>query len=279
MDTPLLRDRLTNFYTRDSFFSLFEDQLRKAASNKSKFSVLITDINNFKKINDKYGHVCGDAAIRFTAGTIRQVIKERGLCGRYGGDEMIVLIPGADYKRVLPTAKSIYRTLHKNKLFFSVKGKSCAVPIKLSIGIAVYPDDGSNSDALFIKADRALFISKKRGSGSITTAAKIGLARLKVTLTAAARIALVGILLILSGYFIKGRNLDRNLIAMVKAFKNPRIAEQSNDVIHLRTGSILEGRIVTETANRKIFDMKVEGGSARIYIDKSDIKRIERSSD
>ena len=59
MDYQLLTDRLTNFYTRDSFFSLFEDQLRRATFKKGKFSILITDINNFKRINDRYGHACG----------------------------------------------------------------------------------------------------------------------------------------------------------------------------------------------------------------------------
>ena len=274
-----MTDRLTSFYTRDSFFTLFEEQLHRADTGKERLAVLITDINNFKRINDKCGHACGDAAIKFVAGTIHRVIGTRGICGRYGGDEMIVLIPESSYQQALDFARQIYTFLLKNRLFFAEKGKKFMIPIKISIGIAIYPDDAPDRDRLFVKADKALFVSKKRGGGPITAAAKINLARLKVALTALARLALIGMLLILSGYFVKFKNLDRNLSAMVKALKDPELAESRGDIVYLYNGSIIEGRILTESSDKLIVDMKVEDGRARVYIDKADIKAIKRASE
>lgn len=118
--------------------------------------LLIMDIDDFKNINDSFGHLFGDQVIRGVADTLRHHVYERGVVGRFGGDEFFVLV---DQMENIEELKTLLKTM--------VKEIGCAfdpqVKVTLSIGISQYPEDGTDFAELFGKADKALYIAKDKG--------------------------------------------------------------------------------------------------------------------
>lgn len=127
-------------------------------SRIKEFSILMFDIDNFKYVNDTYGHIEGDKCIRKLSLITRSCIRDIDSLGRYGGDEFIV---------VLPSISTSQAKLIAERLREKVKeGNSCSFTI--SIGIATYPADGYTTKELISFADEGLYISKKKGKNAVS---------------------------------------------------------------------------------------------------------------
>lgn len=146
--TGLLNKRAISEYAAE-MIGMIKDTDQKAW-------MMIIDIDDFKRVNDNFGHLFGDEVIRYTANTLSEEIGENGMVGRFGGDEFFAFvhkIPERDDIKIL--LKSIAKRL---AIHFDPK-----VKITLSIGAAKYPDDGTELDEIFAKADKALYIAKEKG--------------------------------------------------------------------------------------------------------------------
>jgi len=152
-------DALTGLSTRRVFNDRLLMQLAKSKRDDEKFAVVYVDLNKFKEINDTYGHEVGDrilieAALRLSTG-----IRESDTVARMGGDEFTLILTNVQSKE---TVKGILeKIIERMSLECIVDGTN--VPIGASIGVAIFPDDGQDSESLVKKADRAMYEVKKTG--------------------------------------------------------------------------------------------------------------------
>jgi diguanylate cyclase (GGDEF)-like protein/putative nucleotidyltransferase with HDIG domain len=149
-------DTLTSLYTHRGFQEVLAKELAKAKENKSPLSVVMFDVNNITKINRELGHAKGDEIIKTIAEKVKQNIKNTDSAGRYGGDEIAVIMPNTNTKDAKYMAE--YITYCLSCCFVDDVG-----PIKVSVGIATYPDSAKDQEKLLLLAEQAMYISQVKG--------------------------------------------------------------------------------------------------------------------
>jgi len=154
-------DPLTKLYNRYYFFTKMEEEIKRYKRYNSTFSIIFIDIDDFKKINDTYGHQKGDEILVELSGMIIKSLRDLDICARYGGEEFIIILPHTDIKSAEEIAERIRRKVEK---YYSKNLK-----ITISIGLANCPISATTKRYLITKADRALYISKKEGKNRTTT--------------------------------------------------------------------------------------------------------------
>ncbi len=164
------RDALTGLYTRGAFFEMAEKLL---AGRNSPYSVLMIDLDNFKNINDTYGHVAGDEVIRQAAGVILHSIRDGDLAGRYGGEELCVLLPKCGNEAANIIAERIVHGAAEQVIHL-LNGQSIVYTI--SLGFNTYEPTESHTlappklEELLSSADAALYNAKKLGKNRVHAA-------------------------------------------------------------------------------------------------------------
>ena len=159
-----IKDGLTGLYNHRHFQEMLSYTMAHSDRYSQEASLLIMDLDDLKSINDSYGHRAGDSALSSVGTVISQTLRKVDISARYGGDEFAVLLPNTDKRGSLIVAEKIRDSVKKLPLKF--KGQDHV--ITLSIGIATYPEDGSDREELIEKADRALYESKNEGKDKIT---------------------------------------------------------------------------------------------------------------
>jgi diguanylate cyclase (GGDEF)-like protein/putative nucleotidyltransferase with HDIG domain len=150
-------DGLTGLPNARSLFLRLELELEKARTGDSRLAVLVTDIDRFKQVNDRYGHLAGNRVLEKTARVLRDTTTPNGYAARMGGDEFVVVLPGVD-----PRAIPAY-VVQLNTLVAAAGREACPVEaLSLSIGIALYPDDGTTVEELLAGADARMYETKRR---------------------------------------------------------------------------------------------------------------------
>ncbi len=150
-------DNLTGLYLRNYFDDMLNNEFNYSKINKKSFSIIMGDIDNFKYINDTYGHVAGDEALVLIANTIKKNTRKTDLVGRYGGEEFIILLPNSDQKEAFQVCEKIR---HKIEQIDFLDNK---ISLSLSLGIATFPNHGQTKEELVEKADQAMYYSKDTG--------------------------------------------------------------------------------------------------------------------
>jgi len=151
-----MKDSLSGLYSNSYIFDYLERRLEHINSND--LSVLMLDIDNFKRINDTHGHIFGDHIIKEIAKILELSTSTEDMLGRYGGEEFIVILNNADFERSLFVAEDIRSKIEK------LETKSDTV-VTISIGIAFYNND--TADALIKRADDQLYHAKKLGKNRV----------------------------------------------------------------------------------------------------------------
>jgi len=154
-------DALTGLLNSRSFFRMAEKLYMKTVSSKQGGAVLMIDCDNFKEINDHYGHLAGDRALAFLADIYRQYFPDRALIGRYGGDEFIIFIPG--FEGAEEAARSVIEAVQGSTL--SDNGANLALSV--SIGMVCFHDDARTFHELVKMADDALLAVKQSNKSSL----------------------------------------------------------------------------------------------------------------
>ncbi len=161
-------DPLTGVANRLYFAQRFEGEIRRAENYRQVLALVMLDIDEFKKINDTYGHPAGDAAIKKFAEILRGVTRSSDVVCRYGGDEFLVLVALGNVRQVVA-----YAELLKEKIGTArIPVPRCDVPIRLTAsgGIAMFPVDGRSTTELLHAADDALYEAKRQGRNRILLA-------------------------------------------------------------------------------------------------------------
>lgn len=153
-------DPLTGLPNRRLFEDRFNLALANAARQGSKLALLVMDLDDFKEINDNYGHDAGDSLLREVGIRLSGLLRKGDTLARMGGDEFIVLLP--NIRRRNDVASVAKKILAQIGLPLQLGGRS--VRIATSIGISIYPEQGSDKSALMRQADRAMYQAKKTGN-------------------------------------------------------------------------------------------------------------------
>ncbi|MEG1832082.1 MAG: EAL domain-containing protein [Burkholderiaceae bacterium] len=152
-------DPLTQLANRQTFDELASRQLAQAWSAGRKSALLFVDLDNFRLLNNGYGHRVGDHMLQLTAERMRAVIPEPNLIGRRGGDEMVVLLGDvANREAAIQVARHLIESISQPTRVFGME-----VAVTPSVGIGCFPDDGIDLDSLLNAADAAMYEAKDRG--------------------------------------------------------------------------------------------------------------------
>lgn len=150
------RDELTSLYNMRAFARLAEHEHETASRTDRHYSVLMVDIEHLKVINDTYGHESGSRAVKLVAEALVRLTRSTDITARYGGDEFIVLLSGADKEVADDVAQRIRNVVFATTLEVDVK----MVRIKVNVGAASFPESGNNLAAVMAAADRAMYKDK-----------------------------------------------------------------------------------------------------------------------
>jgi len=157
-------DSLTGAHNRRYFMDSANRDLQKSMSEGTPFSLIMMDIDNFKIINDTYGHVVGDGVLKILVSRVRHSLRKDVVVARYGGEEFIIMLPGMSVEDAEKTAWRIRKRIENST--FMVEGME--VPVTLSLGVSGYYD-GDDLTAVIVNTDKALYEAKSRGKNTVVT--------------------------------------------------------------------------------------------------------------
>jgi len=154
-------DRLTQVYNRNHYEQQLPLEIERANRNKKRLAFLMIDIDDFKGVNDTFGHATGDFALRSVAQAIKSHLRKIDYLFRFGGEEFVALLPGAEREAAMRTAESLRDIVSR-----TVKIADSHY-VTISIGGSIYPDDAKDEEELFRRADRALYRAKREGKNRV----------------------------------------------------------------------------------------------------------------
>jgi diguanylate cyclase (GGDEF)-like protein len=159
-------DGLTQIYNRKSIEERLSGELDNAANTKKPLSVLMADLDHFKRVNDTFGHKVGDEVLKIFADTLKDSIRSDDIPARYGGEEFIIVLPHTPAAAALKIAGRINRSF-KDAVDKSLGSVHSGLKCTVSIGIADYPTCASEKGKLISAADIALYRAKEKGRNKI----------------------------------------------------------------------------------------------------------------
>jgi len=162
-----IHDGLTGLFTKGYFLDRLKEQCKRTLRQKEKFSLLMLDIDYFKKYNDRFGHTAGDIVLKSISASISEFLKEANpiIC-RFGGEEFCIILPRKDKKEADLLAEGLLKKVEETKVVLRRQETN----ITVSIGVATFPEDAGSEDELILKADKAMYLAKQNGRNRVTNA-------------------------------------------------------------------------------------------------------------
>ena len=162
------RDSLTGLYNRGAVMDRLDEEVSRAERESSDLSVLLLDADHFKRVNDRYGHQAGDDTLREIATRLGGILRPYDSLGRYGGEELIAVLPGCDAAGALEVAERMRSAVASEP----VATRAGPIPVTVSIGSASWTGRGSG-ETLIERADEALYRAKGAGRNRVEKASPI----------------------------------------------------------------------------------------------------------
>jgi len=160
-------DSLTSLFNKRGFEKRFELERIRAKQNEIPFSIIMVDIDYFKRVNDTYGHLVGDSLLKSIANLLKSHLRKNDIASRYGGEEFLILLPETELDGAMAVAQKIKDNLAKKEWKLKETGESMG-KVTVSMGIALYKLN-EPEEALIKRADDALYLAKDRGRNRIIT--------------------------------------------------------------------------------------------------------------
>jgi diguanylate cyclase (GGDEF)-like protein len=161
-------DELTHLYNRRYYNEHYPVEFKRAQRYQHELSLMFVDIDNFKDINDHFGHSVGDEVLKSVSNYVRKFTRSSDLCIRYGGDEFLILLPETSRMAAFEVAAKLKKEVETIPI--SLNGELGEFVVSLSIGIASFPEDTIEPQLLIELADKALYQAKKSGKDQIVMA-------------------------------------------------------------------------------------------------------------
>jgi diguanylate cyclase (GGDEF)-like protein/PAS domain S-box-containing protein len=158
-----IRDPLTKLFNRRYLQETLEREISRAKREKQHVSLIIMDIDHFKNVNDKYGHAAGDEMLRAISDLLKKNIRQEDIPCRYGGEEFLLVLPGASTKIAKIRANKLREEI--NALQVEHHGQN--IDVTISLGIATFPVHGSTGEKTLLRADQALYRAKQDGRNRV----------------------------------------------------------------------------------------------------------------
>ena len=159
-------DGLTEVYLRRYLMDRLEEEVDRAGRLGLTFSIGMVDVDHFKKCNDKYGHLVGDAVLKRIASRLKKSVREVDMIARYGGEEFCIVLPETTKELASHVAERLRGSIESNL----IKAFEEELKMTVSVGLSTYPEDGSTVETLIEKADTALYKAKRKGRNRVCTA-------------------------------------------------------------------------------------------------------------
>lgn len=157
-------DGLTELYNHRYFQEQIRMQIEQSKRYNHNFSLIIIDIDFFKKFNDTFGHQSGDAVLRQVAQTLKRNVRATDIVCRYGGEEMSIILPNTGKDEAFSTAQKICERVASKK--FKLAGDK-ETNVTISLGVSTFPYDGDNAPAIIEAADKRLYNAKNNGRNQV----------------------------------------------------------------------------------------------------------------
>lgn len=157
-------DGLTELYNHRFFQEQMKNKIDFAKKQDKKFSLILIDIDFFKKFNDKYGHQAGDAVLKHVARTLKSCVRAEDMVCRYGGEEMTIILNNADRNTGVGIAQKICKTIADKDYELT---PDLEVKITISLGVSTYPENGTTPTELIEYADKCLYKAKENGRNQV----------------------------------------------------------------------------------------------------------------
>lgn len=158
-----ITDSLTQVFTRRYILERFEEELNRARTKKTELSFLMLDVDLFKQVNDRNGHLVGDGVLRAVARCILENVREIDIVGRYGGEEFCIVLPDTDAAGAEYVAQRVRKSIENHV----IDVYDTRIKVTASLGIAMFPKNGKKAGTLIDKADWALYRAKKMGRNCV----------------------------------------------------------------------------------------------------------------
>ncbi|HFD16338.1 MAG TPA: GGDEF domain-containing protein [Rhodospirillales bacterium] len=158
-------DPLTGLANRKTFECAMRRLATEAVETGKPLSLVIVDIDHFKRFNDTFGHRTGDVVLKLLATKLRNSVRERDIAARYGGEEFVLLLPATDLETAVERAEAVRKEVASHRLRARGSGKDLGV-VTLSMGVAQYRP-GEPLSEFFERADRALYLAKQQGRNRV----------------------------------------------------------------------------------------------------------------
>ncbi|MFD3158051.1 GGDEF domain-containing protein [Haloimpatiens sp. FM7330] len=155
-------DELTDIYNRRTFMKYAEEQFELAKISKEWITIILFDLDHFKRVNDTYGHLVGDEVLKKVGGILKNSFRENDIYGRFGGEEFIVLLTNVDKENILNISEILRKNMENEIIADGNKVKFTA-----SFGVSVGKVNNKNIDYLINKADECLYRAKGKGRNRV----------------------------------------------------------------------------------------------------------------
>jgi diguanylate cyclase (GGDEF)-like protein len=163
-------DDVTEVYNARFLLQATEHEIQRAERYGKELAVLFLDLDRFKLVNDRYGHLVGSNVLRQLSRVLQDCIRQVDTLARYGGDEFTILLVDSDAAEGLQVAERIRRTVAET---YFEGGGSAPIRLTVSVGVAVYPQDAESRDALLDAADKAMYRGKSMGRNCCCLASEL----------------------------------------------------------------------------------------------------------
>jgi diguanylate cyclase (GGDEF)-like protein len=163
LEKEVLLDELTKINNRRAYELQIREDLRRFHRNGEQFSLILIDVDHFKRVNDDYGHKAGDQCLREMANLIKSSLRKADFLARYGGEELIAILHGSDAGNARNVAEKIRDCIEKTR--FHYRDETIAITISLGV-TEVLPSD-TEPETPFIRVDKAMYKAKKGGRNKV----------------------------------------------------------------------------------------------------------------
>jgi len=157
-------DGLTGIFNRRYFEMRIAEELERASRFSGRMSVIMVDIDHFKRLNDEFGHLLGDEVLRGVSHILRQQLRKADMVCRYGGEEFAIVVPETTGANAMRVAEKLRRQIETHPF------PGVPRPVTISCGVADYPTHGSSRDEVVAAADSALYLAKQAGRNQVVAA-------------------------------------------------------------------------------------------------------------